>query len=233
MSEDKRDDYKELAWICRSWWRWLNALDKDGKPILFGGTEKPRDRAALAELRRIDVSDFDGMPMVDIGQALGVPAFRDLVLRLREAVQEKKLSNGRLLRWLSEDNPELAPFAIAAATLARVREDCGGERAKRGETARLLGAPRSEGADKDDRLFAEARFKRLIRTRDDWPDLMSQARRVAAILEREAPIGDLGASLILWNADLGIVRDWAFQYYGQREFEPVEPSDAAAVPNNT
>lgn len=229
MSEDKRDDYKELAWICRSWWRRLNALDRDGKSILIGDAEKSRDRAALAELRRIDVTNGHGTASEEVVSAR---AFYDLFLRLREAAQEKKLSNRRLLRWLSEDNPELAPFAIAAATLARVREDCGKREAKRGETAWLLAAPRSEGADKNSPLFAEVRFKRLIRTRDDWPGLMSRARRIAAILEREAPIGDLGASLILWNADPRIASDWALQYYG-REFEPAEPRDESAASTNT
>lgn len=227
MSSGAPNDYAELAWICRSWWRWLNAFDGDGKHIKIGDAEKPRDRAALARLRRIDVVDLGGTAVVDVAEALGIAAFRNLVGRVRIAAEEKKLS-GRILRWLAEDTLELSPFAIAAATLARVRSDDGGEVARCGETALLLGAPRAEGADREDRLFAEARFKRLIRTRNDWPDLMRQARRVAAILEQSAPIGDLGASLILWNADPRVSRNWAFQYYG-RDYEPADPPDARAV----
>lgn len=229
MSEETVNDYDALSQVSREWWASLQELEKDGEVV------HPRDRAALAELRRIDVADFGGTPMVDVGRALSIPAFRELIRRLRTAAQERKLSNRRLLLWLygfDQKNPDLAPFAIAAATLARIRADRTGKRAERAETARHLGAPRKGGAGKEDRVFAETRFKRLIRTRDDWPDLMNQARRIAAILEREAPVGDLGASLMLWNADPGIVRDWAFQYYGQREFEPAEPHDEDAVMTN-
>lgn len=228
MSRGTANDYDALSQVCREWWASMQELEKDGEVV------RPRDRAALAELRRIDVADFDGTPVVDIGYALSIPAFRDLIRRLRKAEHEKALSNARLLRWLQGSNdapPEVAPFAVAAATLARVKEDCGKPGDKRGETGRLLGAPRSEGADKEDRLLAEARFKRLIRTRGDWPDLMRQARRIAALLERKAPVGDLGASLILWNADPGTARDWAFRYYG-RDFEPVEPRDEDAATTN-
>jgi hypothetical protein len=114
-----------------------------------------------------------------------------------------------------EEAGEFSPFAIAAATLAHIRADAGGN--GRGATAKLLGQPRGEGGESEDRLFAEARFKRLIRTRDDWPGLLAQGRRIAAILDGQAPVGDLGASLILWNADPHVTRDWAFHYY-QRDF---------------
>ncbi len=214
--------YASLSQVCRAWWGDLQELKKDDEVV------RPRDRRALAELRRIDVIDFGGTPVVDIGNAAGIPAFRALIRRLREAARDEKLTNRRLLHWLSEDDPELSPFAIAAATLARIREDSGGKELQLGATARRLGAPRAEGADKGDRLFAEARFKRLIRTRDDWPDLMRQARRIAAILEGEAPIGDLGASLILWNADPRIIRDWAFEYY-QQEFTPADPDEPGST----
>lgn len=224
MSRQVEDDYLELARTCRRWWRNLNALDKDGKPIVIGGAEKPRDRAALAQLRRIDVIDDDGTPIVDVGGALGIPAFRNLIHSLRTSLAERKLSNARVAYWLSDDCPFMEPFAIAASAISRFRNDSGDKSEKRGATARLLGKPRSEGAGDDDHLFAEARFKQLIRTRNDWPGLMRQSRRIAAILEREAPIGDLSASLILWNASPHVTRDWAFQYY-QREFEPPESGE--------
>ncbi len=215
MSRNRNDqDYTAIAVVCTEWWRALQSLDSAGKPILLGnGSPKAPDRAALAELRRIGVIELSGVPAIDIGQALASSAFLKLLSDLDGTLSGKS----RVKRWLHESSPCLEPFAIAAAALAHIRSDTGGK--KRGETARLLGAPRSEGGPTEDRVFAEPRFKRLIRTRNDWPGLLAQARRVAAILENKAPIGDLGASLILWNADPGIVRDWAFQYY-QRNFEP-------------
>lgn len=218
MSEKKQDDYRELARICRTWWQGLNARGD-------GGTQDSRNREALAKLRRIGVADAEGTSIVDVGYALGVPAFQDLLTRILRAEVSKRVKG-----WLGAagsaacSEPLLEPFAIAAATLARVRADSGGKGEKRGATARLLGQPRAEGGDNDARLFAEARFKRLIRTRDDWPGLMSQARRIAAILERKAPIGDLGASLILWNADPRVIRDWAFHYY-QQEYRDADDED--------
>lgn len=219
MSRNGADDYDAIAKICVDWWRDLRSLNAAGKPIVFkNGGEKAPDRAALAELRRIGVIDFGGIPAVDSVSALGISAFRHLIRRLRDA----QPGNYRVQRWLGiaeEGNGKLkdrefSPFAIAAATLARIRTDVGDR--KRGATAKLLGA----GED-DNPLFAEARFKRLIRTRNDWPGLSAQARRIAAILGREAPVGDLGASLILWDADQRITRDWAFQYY-QGEFAAPE-----------
>jgi CRISPR type I-E-associated protein CasB/Cse2 len=203
-------DYATLATLFTDWWRGLQSLDKNGKSRLIAGQPMPPDRKALAELRRINVIDEAGQSAVDIGRALSIPAFRDLIGRLG-----------------AKDNDALEPSAIAAATLARVRTDTN-SRHKAGTTARLLGATRSGEADGEP-LYAEPRFKRLLRSRDDPPDLLAQARRVAAILEREAPIGDLAASLVLWNArpDISnpIRRDWAFQYY-QRDFTAVAEPDA-------
>ncbi len=202
--------YKFIAERCTEWWRKLQGLDEESKPR---NPPKAPDRRALAELRRLGIIEFGGVQEVDVAAALNICAFRDLI------------------RGLGADKPgkyggpafDLAPYVIAATTLARIRADSGG--GKRGATAHLLGQPRGESGN-EDRLFAEARFKRLIRTRGDWPGLMAQGRRIAAILECEAPVGDLGASLILWNTDPYIARDWAFQYYQQREFEPAAPAPA-------
>lgn len=223
MSRNQNDqDYKAIAEVCTGWWRALRSLNGAGEPIQLGnGSPKAPDRAALAELRRLGVIELGGAPAVDIGQALSSSAFLKLFADLRGAPISEK---SRVRRWLYGGQPCLEPFAIAAATLAHIRSDAGGK--GRGATARLLGAPRSEGGASEDRLFAEPRFKRLIRT-NDWPGLLAQARRIAAILERQAPIGDLGASLILWNADPGIVRDWAFQYY-RRNYESPSPAHETA-----
>jgi CRISPR type I-E-associated protein CasB/Cse2 len=211
----KPSDYDTLAHSCTKWWLSLQEREVKGKTM-------PRDRAALAELRRIGVIALTDGPAVDIGLALGSSAFRKLIADLRG---ESFRQGSYVKRWLDEDERCVEPFAIAAATLAHIRSDAG--RKERGATARMLGAARGESDSTDDHLFAEARFKRLIRTRNDWPGLLAQARRIAAILEKEAPIGDLGASLILWNAEPGVIRDWAFQYY-QRDFAPAASEKHAA-----
>jgi hypothetical protein len=220
MSGRENSDYKVIAGAYAQWWRELQSLNRAGKPmVLKGGGEKAPDRAALAQLRRIDILDLGGVPIVDVAGVLEISAFRVLMARLAEL----PIRNGLVRRWLVSQGQEWEPFAIAAATLAYVREDTG--RNGRGATAKLLGQPRGED---DGRLFAEARFKRLIRTRNDWPGLFMQAKRIAAILSEKAPVGDLGASLILWNADPLITRDWAFQYY-QRDFSPTESETEPAV----
>lgn len=215
------DDYKLLAGAFTSWWRALQSIeDATGKPKRRGNVEVPADRASLAQLRRINVvAGSDGATLVDIGSALGVAAFRDLVSR----VAVLPLHSTLVKKWLVDDRRTLEPLAIAAAALARIKDDISSNGSdERGATARLLGAG-------DSRPLAEVRFKRLMRCKNDWPDLMIQARRIAGILEKKAPVGDFGASIVLWNADPTIVRDWAFQYY-QEDFSP---APAAPVANSS
>lgn len=202
-------DYEAIVKTFTAWWRELQSLNKAGKPIMIAGAPKPPNRSALAELRRINTVSEAGRDVVDVGRALGSDAFRDLLLRLNSSDLHP---HSKVRAWLGEKSPQLEPLAIAAATLARIREDSGATTGRPGATARLLG----EGFP-ETHVFAEPRFKRLLRCRDDWPDLMAQARRVAAILERKAPIGDLAASLVLWTIEPRIRRDWAFQYY-QKSF---------------
>lgn len=218
------DDYATLQTIFTKWWRNLNQIDANGNPRLAKGTStpRPRDRKSLAELRRIDVVEEGGHPVVAVGAALGVAAFRALVAEIRDT----NFRSQTVLAWCSTGNFTLEPFAIAATTLAGIRADAGSARC--GATARLLGG--------DDPIFAEPRFKRLMRSRNDWPDLLAQARRIGAILQKEAPVGDLGASLVLWNADPSIRTRWAFNYYqGELEPEsntaPLPPSDASSAPS--
>ena len=224
MTEQPRD-YDVLADVFKEWWGDLQSLSKAGNPILIGGSPKPPNRKALAELRRINIADEGGQAVVDITRALGIDAFRDLVQRLRAS---KLGPDSKVRPWLRADGMCLEPLAIAAATVARVREDNGGKSDWCGATAKMLG----EGFP-EEQVFAEPRFKRLMRSKADWPDLMAQARRIAAILERKAPIGDLAASLVLWNAEPGIRRDWAFQYY-QKSFEAPDlpPTTEAASPTS-
>ena len=214
-------DYNVLADVFTMWRRDLHSLSKAGNPILIGGAPKPPNRRALAELRRINIAPEGGVDAVNVTRALGIDAFRDLVQRLRAS---DLAPNSRVRPWLRADGMCLEPFAIAAATVARIRDDSGSKSDWCGATAKLLG----EGFP-EEQVLAEPRFKRLMRSRDDWPDLMAQARRIAAILERKAPIGDLAASLVLWNAEPRIRRDWAFQYY-QKSFEEPETAPNAGSP---
>lgn len=205
--KQKPKDYDRLHDLFTSWWRELQSLKQNGEPKRNAtGAELPPDRQSLALLRRIKVVERAGHPTVDVEGALGITAFRVLIKR---AGGEDVLSH-------------IEAFAIAAATLARIRNDAGGDNC--GATASLLGG--------EEPLFAEARFKRLMRSRNDWPDLMAQARRIGAILDKRAPIGDLGASLVLWNADPTIRTRWAFNYYrGELEArdEPQQPTAPTAA----
>ena len=220
------DDYGSLQAIFAKWWRDLYQIDASGNPRLANGTGAPlpRDRKAIAELRRIDVIDRGGHPAVNVERALCTDAFLKLIGKISGA----GLKNPTISRWLRPEDFTLEPFAIAASTLARIRDNTSSGRDKCGATARLLGGVEP--------VFAEPRFKRLLRSRDDWPDLLAQARRIGAILEKKAPVGDLGASLVLWNADSSIPTRWAFNYYqGELEADasdtPQPPADAAAAPS--
>lgn len=206
MARQDTYEYDVLANVFQRWWRGLNGLSlADGKPIAVGGAPKSPDRAALAELRRIDIVEEGSRSVVDVGHAMGVPAFQALLVDVRRSRLRR---DSDVRRHIAE--AEIEPFAIAAATLARVRDESDSGETRRGATAALLGK-----GYPDEHVFAEPRFKRLIRCRSDWPGLLAQMRRVAAILERSAPVGDLGASIVLWNDDPRIRRDWAFAYYGR------------------
>lgn len=213
-----KSDYGALAAVFTAWWRNLHSLHEgSAKPRGAPGNPLPPNRKALAELRRINVVPEAGREAIDIGRAMECASFRDLVSRMKGSGLHPR---AKIRSWLEPRTARLEPLAIAAATVARIKEDASRPGDRRGATARLLG----EGFP-ETHVYAEARFKRLLRcAADDWPDLMAQARRIAAILERKAPIGDLAASLVLWNGDPRIRRDWAFQYY-QKSFEPpdVEP----------
>ena len=216
---EKNQDYETLSSIFNAWWNNLQSRDKaTGEPIKINGIAKPPNRQALAQLRRVNGIDNGGASAVDVVMALGIDEFRALLKRLNDG----KLTNSQVRRWLNPHTLELEPFVIAAASLAHIRDDASRDGDWRGATAKLLGA-----GFPDEQPFAEARFKRLMRCRNDWPDLMIQARRVSAILERKAPVGDFAASIVLWNAEPRTIRDWAFQYY-QKDFEPAgEPPVAA------
>ncbi|MBN8943569.1 MAG: type I-E CRISPR-associated protein Cse2/CasB [Rhizobiales bacterium] len=157
------------------------------------------DRAALARLRRLDMADFGQGLEPDLTLALGEDGFRKLYRRIRA------------IKDLPEDyEPDLV---TAAVTLARIRKDA----AKR-KTAAMLGGP-----DDDARKMKEVRFLRLMRVSTSG-DLFNEARRLAALLDRQAPVGELGASLLLWRHVPRVRRDWARAYYGL-DTEGLEPTE--------
>lgn len=186
-----------LRGVVQSWWRGLRNLNlRNGEEI--PGREP--DRGELAKLRRIATAGEADLPAVALVDALAVDSFQTLWRKVAKTF-EKPL-----------DHPLAEYAAVAASTLAWLRADTG-----RGDTAALLGPPR------DGAVFAEARFRRLIRT-ETAVDLLDQGRRIAAALKGAAPVGELGASLILWDQDPRIRRRWTFAYYHLRDMPADEPS---------
>jgi CRISPR type I-E-associated protein CasB/Cse2 len=159
------------------WWRNLTDAGNEGRNA---------DRAALANLRRLDLTDFGEGPRPDVAKALTQDAFRNLYLKIQPLAEDRE-----------------ADLVIAAVTLARIRTDAPGQ-----TTAGLLG-----GRDEEDRKMKQSRFLRLMRVSTSG-DLFDQARRIANLLGGTAPIGELGASLLLWRHVPSVRRDWARAYYG-------------------
>ena len=103
---------------------------------------KAPNRKALAELRRINIVDEGGLRCRRYRPALGIDAFRDLVMRLRMGSEPSRYSCVQILA-ASRKGTALEPFAIAAATLARIRVRSDANLSdRRGATARLLGLAR-------------------------------------------------------------------------------------------
>ena len=152
------------------------------------------DRKSRAELRRIGASASDTGDSVNLINAYAIDIFH----RLREHVAATGARVGD------------EKVALAAAVLANVDKDLGDQNS----TASLLG----EG---DPPPFAEVRFKRLIRT-DEPAELLPQMVRAVKILGKAAPVGELGASLLLWGPN--VKKRWAFAYW-QKTFIPVEQSE--------
>jgi hypothetical protein len=152
-----------------------------------GGRGERADRADIAKLRRIATYIGDRGQRVDVTAALTIGAFRDLYKRVR----------------LNGDLAQEECLVVAAVTLAHVRVDAPGR-----QTAQLLAGP-----DPDHKVMSETRFLHLMRVRTPT-ELMGAGRRVAALLKAGAPVGDLGASLMVWLDDPDRRRIWAQAYYG-------------------
>ncbi|MDE1145773.1 MAG: type I-E CRISPR-associated protein Cse2/CasB [Azospirillaceae bacterium] len=197
--------------VFQDWW--------DGLTDAANDHTNPQ-RGPLARLRRLGIYDSPTGPLPDVATALSEGAFQHLYKAVRGR-QPRAEEGGKRL---SDDQEE--SLVVVAATLAHVR----GHRP--GRTAALLGGPE----DGPPRLLAEARFLRLMRV-ETAAELMDQARRLVALLGREAPVGDLGASLFLWRVLPKVRRDWARSYYGldlaghgAAKPGPIPPSQDAPEP---
>jgi CRISPR type I-E-associated protein CasB/Cse2 len=212
MTND-RQLYNDLRWACRKWWRDLNGVDSNGAQH-----RAHADRAARAALRRIGSDYGEQGSEIGLVHAFTIRRFH----LLRSAVANAYKNNERQIReeLLSERT------ALAAAVLARINDDLPDpdRDTKHPSTAKLLGRSR-EGSDEP--LFAEARFRRLIRT-DHAADLLPQMVRAIAILGRKAPVGELGASLLLWGP--AVKKRWSFDYWRPGAAED-EGTDQAPTQN--
>jgi CRISPR type I-E-associated protein CasB/Cse2 len=218
MSEVKV--FNVIGEICRDWWAELAAIDPSTGEERIGGA--PPDRRQLADLRRISSETWEHGEHIDVAVAAGIGAYCTLSNRLRGCLLARQLD---WTRRIVEQEAFAEAVAVVASTLARVRRDTDPKTA----VARRLGLDKNGktvSGDEGRRVMAEARFKRLIRTRD-WPDLLDQGRRIVQLLDRDVSVADLGSSLLLWNAGPHVVRHWSFAYYGV-EWQPPEPSDNPA-----
>jgi hypothetical protein len=166
--------------------RWWRRLnDADAT----GARGEAAERGDIARLRRVGLFESDLGPRVDVAAALTIDRFRDLYRRVRP------FGDGSL-EWDER-------LVVAAVTVAHVRADVPGRL-----TGHLL-----SGADPDRKVMSEARFLRLMRVRTT-AELLDEGRRITALLKAGAPVGDLGASLLLWLDDPYRRRIWAQAYYG-------------------
>ena len=150
-----------------------------------------RQRGDLARLRRIDLIEVHGRRAPDVVAALIETPFRDLIQAVQPYHDLHQMQDERI-----ED------LVTAAVTLARLRQDV-----RHRNTAQLLGGKKDE-----DRVMKEGRFLALMRS-DTPADLFDQARRLPDLLKNEAPVGELGVSLLLWRTAPSVRRDWARDYY--------------------
>lgn len=190
--------------VAFAWWAGLARPDKDG------AWTAEADRASFAKLRRLGSLAESDLNEAIIS-ALAEPAFFGrtqvgLGLLNRIAAIEGLARPDRARERAMID---LAPrVLVAAIVLADIRKN---------SRALRVGKELREAQSGEDgvRDSARARFLRLLRT-DDPQDLLPQARRLSKVLDRKAPVGALGASLILWtDAALGrpIRKEWAIDFF--------------------
>lgn len=132
------------------------------------------------------------------------PATADLYRRLKPF-----LGGGRF-----DDAYETA--ALVAAVLAHVREH------DNTNVARAAGATGDKAA-----RVSPLRFRKILAARGG-PDCLIAFRRLVALLDKRANVGDLAVSLVEWNRDgAGDKRRtrWAFDYYNAGNVAPEAPDE--------
>jgi CRISPR type I-E-associated protein CasB/Cse2 len=166
------------------------------------------DRAGRALLRRIRARDDE--ETVDFVPALRVEAFRTFIG-----------PKGLELDLTDTRGPQrrLEFAAVAAAAIAQVRKDD----ERNPKVASRLGSQKAAGREA---VLSEGRFLRLMRC-ETPDDMLPQAVRLVAILDRVAPVGDLGASLALWGP--AVRKRWAFDYWSQPQPDAAEDAAEASV----
>jgi CRISPR type I-E-associated protein CasB/Cse2 len=185
MSDSDLDLMSSKKRLESIFWRWWSGLND----VAHDGANQ--NRGALARLRRIDLVDGVSGRAPDVVSALVVEPFRDLVRAVDPIFSLHQMQGDRI-----ED------LVTVAVTLSRIRSKVGYATAKR------LGGQK----DVTENLMKEGRFLALLRTSTS-ADLFDQARRLADLLGGEAPVGELGMSLLLWRRSPTIRLDWARDYY--------------------
>lgn len=186
------------ASVCTQWWHDRDGIDGDNP-----GSAGKRDRARLRRFVSAANESLDAS--LDLADMYSIPAFWQLRNKLEKACVQ---NFGKTTADADER------IAVAASVLAHVRNDISGEQ----HFSTILGS-RHDGGETP--RFSELRFKRLIRTAD-LRDLLSQLVRAVRILNENVPVGDLGSSILFWNAPTR--RRWAFEYWGQQNAAP-DPVD--------
>lgn len=202
-------DEPAIRRVFRTWWHGLTDADNAGLN---------RQRGPLARLRRIDLADGPAGRSPDVIAALSEESFRTLCNRITALYPLGDLADDRV-----ED------LVTAAVTLARIREEPHDPGKRDRPTAWLLG-----GKDDESRVMKEGRFLALMRA-ETSADLFDQARRLPELLGGAAPVGELGASLLLWRRTPWVRRNWARNYYRldlhDRQDDTPMDAEPASLPN--
>ncbi len=204
-------DFSKLEWqcnrACHEWWlnlmgrskrgddgKFIRNPDKSVKDFDADGAEPNRaDRAALRRLAR----DTE----IDLVDAWPINSFRNLDSRVA------KLATAA--GWQLGEERRFRLVACAASAMAHVNDLPKIPKSM----PWLLAGPEEDRVKKDYKPpFAEVRIKRLLRAKEP-EDLLQQMLRAVAILKREAPPGDIGASILLWDFMPSVKRRWARDYW--------------------
>jgi CRISPR type I-E-associated protein CasB/Cse2 len=171
------------------------------RTLTGGGDRSGANRADRAALRKLGCTQTPAGEQIDLLTALAIPSFQTYRKSLGIGLKDQQ----SVQMW-----ERLAYAAVAASAIAWIDANSNAR-----SVATLLG-----GAGRDV-LYSEVRFKRLLRC--DSPErLLPEAQRMARILGRAAPVGDLGDVLANWGHETWGPRkrrNWAFDYWKQTDAE--------------